>query len=241
LTLRAAQIRWLFFDLGNTLISEEAATGERIRRLVTSFARHDRRFSVEDVRSALMEASAEFAPRLITAAIAKLTDDPDLAELILAGARYPKELEAPYYGAAQTLRALSRRYRIGVIANQSAGAEARLAKWGLAPLISVSLSSAELGLEKPDPAFFRLALSRAECGPGEAVMIGDRLDNDIRPARMQGWKTVRILQGFARFQSPRDEFDQADATVANLKELLPMFQIDRKGSQRTVPSARSRP
>ena len=29
-------------------------------------------------------------------------------------------------------------------------------------------------------------------------MIGDRLENDVRPARLQGWKTIRILQGFAR-------------------------------------------
>jgi ribonucleotide monophosphatase NagD (HAD superfamily) len=54
-------------------------------------------------------------------------------------------------------------------------------------------------------------------------MIGDRLDNDIRPARLQGWKTMRVLQGFAKFQSPRDEFDEADATVAQLMELLPPF------------------
>jgi ribonucleotide monophosphatase NagD (HAD superfamily) len=43
-------------------------------------------------------------------------------------------------------------------------------------------------------------------------MIGDRLDNDIRPARLQRWKTMRVLQGFAKFQSP---------TVAQLMELLP--------------------
>jgi FMN phosphatase YigB (HAD superfamily) len=66
-------------------------------------------------------------------------------------------------------------------------------------------------------------LARAECAPAEAVMIGDRLDNDIRPARLQGWRTVRILQGFARFQSPRDEFDEAEATVANVKEIVPLF------------------
>ena len=29
------------------------------------------------------------------------------------------------------------------------------------------------------------------------------LDNDIRPARLLGRKTIRIAQGFARFQSPR--------------------------------------
>ena len=223
MNLPAAQIRWLFFDLGNTLISEEAATERRISRLVDCFHRHGRRCSVEEVRSALQQASAEFAPRLITAAIAKLTDDLELRRFIEADAGYPKELESPYDGAEQVLRMLSSRYRLGVIANQSAGTEERLSKWGLMPLISICLSSAEVGIEKPDPTIFRLALSHAECAAAEAAMIGDRIDNDIRPARLQGWKTIRILQGFARFHSPRDEFDEADATVAELTELPPLL------------------
>ena len=165
----------------------------------------------------------EFAPRLITRVLERLTDDPDLGRRSLAEARYPKELEAPHDGAEEAVRTLSRRYRIGVIANQSAGTEERLTNWGLMPFVSICLSSAELGLAKPDPAIFRLALSRATCAPAEAVMIGDRLDNDIRPARLQGWWAVRILQGFHQFQSPRDELDKADATVKGLSELLPLF------------------
>jgi len=223
LSFPAAQIRWLFFDVGNTLVSEEAATEVRLRQTVGCLERHGRRCSIEDVRRALQDASAEFAPRRITAAIAKLTDDPDLRRSIEAESRYPKELESPYDGAAQTLRTLSQHYRIGVIANQPAGTAERLARWGLMPFVSICLSSAELALEKPDPAIFRLALSRAKCAPEEAAMIGDRLDNDIRPARLQGWKTIRILQGFAKFQLPRDEFDEADATVTKLMELLPLF------------------
>ena len=82
-------VRWLFFDLGNTLISEEAATDCRIRQLGNSFEQHGRRYSVEEVRCALQKASAEFAPRLITGAIEKLTDDPELRKLIEAEARYP--------------------------------------------------------------------------------------------------------------------------------------------------------
>jgi HAD superfamily hydrolase (TIGR01549 family) len=221
-------VRWLFFDLGNTLISEEAATDCRIRQLGSSFEQHGRRYSVEEVRCALQKASAEFAPRLITGAIEKLTDDPELRKLIEAEARYPKELEAPYEGAEQTLRTLSSRYGIGVIANQSAGTQERLTKWGLMPFISICLSSTEAGREKPDPAIFQLALSRAICRPSQAVMIGDRLDNDVRPARLQGWKTIRIAQGFARFQSPRDSFDEADVTIANVKELVPLFIDSQK-------------
>jgi FMN phosphatase YigB (HAD superfamily) len=91
------------------------------------------------------------------------------------------------------------------------------------PFISACLCSFELGLEKPDPAIFKLALDRAGSAASQAVFIGDRIDNDIRPARLLGWKTIRIAQGFARFQSPRDGLDEADLTLANLEELVPVF------------------
>jgi HAD superfamily hydrolase (TIGR01549 family) len=215
--------RWLFFDLGNTLISEEAATESRIQQLVNSFERYGRRCSVEDVRSAFQQASTEFAPRLITRVIEKLSNDPERHKLILAESRYPKELEAPYEGVEQTLRALSSCYRIGVVANQPLGTVERLTRWGLIPFISLCLSSAEEGFEKPDRAIFELALSRTGCTPSHAVMIGDRLDNDIRPAKLLGWRTIRVTQGFARFQSPRDGWDEADRTVVNVNVLVPDF------------------
>jgi HAD superfamily hydrolase (TIGR01509 family) len=128
-----------------------------------------------------------------------------------------------YEGVDELLRMLSTSYKIGVIANQSVSSTDRLSKWGLMPWISICLCSFELGLEKPDPAIFELALERVRCSASQAVMIGDRIDNDIRPARLLGWKTIRIAQGFARFQSPRDGLDEADLTLANLKELAPLF------------------
>ena len=42
-------------------------------------------------------------------------------------------------------------------------------------------------------------------------------------AALLGWKTIRVAQGFARFQSPRDGLDEADITLANVKLLVPVF------------------
>jgi HAD superfamily hydrolase (TIGR01509 family) len=216
-------VRWLFFDLGNTLISEEAATGCRIQRLVEALARRGRRYSIDEVRSAFEEASAKFAPRPVISVIEKLVDDPGCRRAVAVEAPYPKELEAPYEAAEEVLRMLSTSYKIGVIANQSVSSTERLTKWGLMPFISTCLCSFELGLEKPDPVIFKLALERAGCAASRAVQIGDRVDNDIRPARLLGWKTIRITQGFARFQSPRDSLDEADLTITNLNGLVPVF------------------
>ncbi len=214
------EAHWLLFDLGNTLVSEDAATECRIQRLVEALLRHGRRYSRDKVRSAFEEASATFAPRPVITVIEKLVDDPACRRAVAMEAPYPKELEAPFDEAEDVLRTLSASYKIGVIANQSVSSTERLPKWGLMPYISTCLCSFELGLEKPDPAIFKLALGRAGCAAFQAVIIGDRLDNDIRPARLLGWKTIRVLRGFARFQSPRDMWDEPDLTLLHVRALI---------------------
>jgi HAD superfamily hydrolase (TIGR01549 family) len=214
-------VRWLFFDLGNTLIDEGEAWECRLRLLVEALERHGRHYPAEEVRAALGAAAAEFAPRFIIKAIEKLVDDSECRRKVLVAARYRKELEAPYAATEPVLRALSALYKLGVIANQSVGSTERLTRWGLMPFVSTCLCSAELGLEKPNPAIFTLALERAGCGPFEAVMIGDRLDFDIRPPRLLGWKTIRVAQGFARFQFPRDSWDKPHLTTDSLADVTP--------------------
>ena len=51
--------------------------------------------------------------------------------------------------------------------------------------------------------------------------IGDRLSSDIRPARLLGSKTIRVAQGFAGFQSPRDSCGEPDLTWNDLAEVAP--------------------
>jgi ribonucleotide monophosphatase NagD (HAD superfamily) len=52
-------------------------------------------------------------------------------------------------------------------------------------------------------------------------MIGDRLSSDIRPARLLGSKTIRVAQGFAGFQPPRDSCGEPDLTWNGLAEVAP--------------------
>lgn len=58
--------------------------------------------------------------------------------------------------------------------------------------------SFELGFSKPDPHFFRILTARLEArgiAPAQALMVGDRSDNDIEPARAQGWQTFQVGTG----------------------------------------------
>lgn len=85
------------------------------------------------------------------------------------------------------------------------------------------MASAEAGLAKPDLRIFKLALQKACCLPEEAIMIGDRLDNDIIPAKAIGMHTVWIKQGFAAYQSIPENEEAPDAVIESLTELLPML------------------
>lgn len=76
---------------------------------------------------------------------------------------------------------------------------------------------------KPDPRIFEIALGRADCKAEHAVMIGDRIDNDVVPAKKMGMKTVWIRQGGGGLWLLQGPEQQPDFTVDNLGELVKIF------------------
>lgn len=82
------------------------------------------------------------------------------------------------------LEALKKKgYRLGVISNSNGTVEALLQQAGLAPFLDVILDSGRVGVEKPDPRIFRMALERVGVKPEEAVHIGDLYSVDIVGAK----------------------------------------------------------
>lgn len=199
------QIEWLFFDIGSTLVDESRANEHR---LLDAIAGTD--FSYE-------QAWAQ-AVRLARQNIAH-----PLKRLGLPLTPWHSEDEAVYPQAADCLAALHRRYRIGIIANQSPGTAGRMEQYGLSQYLDLVVASAEEGLEKPDPRIFEIALKRAGCSPDQAVMIGDRLDNDIAPAKRLGLKTIWVRQGFGGMGCPLSEMETPDHSVNGLGDLLELL------------------
>ncbi len=215
-------IDWLFFDMGGTLIDESRQEEAIAQALVAGCARFGLSYTTDDVFTALREGSERYE-QPVPYAIGKLARTGEQAAALRAAGRYLPELEVPFPDAAATLEQLARRYRLGIIANQSSGAEERLRGHGLHRYFSVFALSAELGLHKPDPAIFRAALAAAGCDAMHAAYIGDRLDNDIAPAKALGFATVRVLQGVGRYQVPRSPAYQPDYTIGSLGELISLF------------------
>ena len=216
-------VRWLFFDLGYTLINEDGAAMGRLAQVSDALGQRGIQASPEDLRAALEAASARFDPNPFRSLLLPFTDDEDVIAFVRSSGRYPKELESPYPQTLPLLKRLRGEYKLGVIANQPPRTQERLIQYGMAHYFDVCVSSGDVGISKPDAAIFQLALEQAACAPNESVMIGDRLDNDIRPAKALGFRTVRVLQGPGRFQQPRNAAETPDATAANLDEVSTLF------------------
>lgn len=204
-------IKWLFFDIGSTLVDESRAYEGRLREAA-------------ELANVAYEYVYETAVRFY-----QENKKGDLEAIKLLGVEKPKwrsEDELLYHDAEECLRRLSAQYSIGVIANQSLGAAKRLEEFGILKYIKLVVASAEEGLAKPDRRIFELALDRAGCEPGQSVMIGDRIDNDIVPARKLGMYTIWVKQGLYRYWNVTGEEEKADCEVNSLTEICDMMQAN---------------
>lgn len=194
-------IKWLFFDLGSTLIDETECEEFRIKDLL--------RQSSILTREILNEKYREYTSKNCS----------PYKEIIkkyrLKEVEWPTNLEKLYPGVPSILEHLVKKYHLGVIANQRYGTKQRLEQYGIRKYFDIVISSSELGVSKPSLEIFQNALTSAKCNPEEAYMIGDRLDNDIEPAVKLNLHTIWVRQGL---------FANSNLEIVKLK---PEISIDK--------------
>jgi FMN phosphatase YigB (HAD superfamily) len=202
---------FIFLDMGSTLTNEEPLEDYRIHETLSFLPG----VTYEEFRQKMVyfaqrnQSSYQEACRFF-----QVTPLPWRAELLL---------ETLQPGAVETLKALARRYRLGLIANQPAGTEARLAHYGIRSYFSVIISSTEEGVRKPDPAIYELGLQRAQVRANRAVMVGDRLDNDIIPSIEVGLHAVWIRKGFGGMGDLDLLAKKPDQVIDDIRQLIPLY------------------
>jgi len=109
--------------------------------------------------------------------------------------------------ALGTLR--DRGLRLLAVSNWDCSLPGVLARCGLDGLLDGTVTSAETGAPKPDPAIFAAALERAGCEAGEALHVGDTADEDVAGARAAGIRSLLIdRKGGGGDISSLEEIDQ---------------------------------
>ncbi len=102
---------------------------------------------------------------------------------------------------------------LGVISNADGRVAAALARSGIADAFATIVDSHHVGVEKPDPRIFRIALDACRVAPEESLFVGDLYEIDVVGARAAGIEAVLL--------DPLGRYGPVDcARIAELRDLL---------------------
>jgi FMN phosphatase YigB (HAD superfamily) len=202
----------LFFDVGETLVSEErdlAAWAAWLGVPASTF------FAVLgaiiEARQHHEEVFRWLRPGIDLAAAREERRQAGVPPGFIMDDLYPDTL--PVLRWAQTAG-----FRLGFAGNHSQLTEEFVRTLGLSPAIVGS--SQRWGVAKPDPAFFQRIIDEAGLTPHEIVYIGDRIDNDILPALRIGMGAIFVERGpWGTIQSRWPEARDVHVKIRSLSEL----------------------
>jgi FMN phosphatase YigB (HAD superfamily) len=176
--------RWVVFDVGGVLVDEA--------RLWRGWAAL---LGMEEgaFLAALREGIA--AGKGIGGTVRELAPGLDIRahRARLAALEIPEEgdLYADVRPAFRALRAAG--FAIGIAGNQPAGVAEALAALDLGA--DFVATSAQWGVAKPDARFFARVADATGATPARIAYVGDRLDNDVAPARTAGMRPLFVPRG----------------------------------------------
>ena len=212
--------------MGGTFVDETAAWEDRIRRTAAAneipvyidgtltYGTNDVTRKAERFREEMERAASENLPEYLTA-------------MQRFGIRYKEpwsfQLERLCSGAEEVLKLLHERYNLGVIANQPDNAQQRLEQFGVLKYFDHLTISGEIGYSKPSPTIFRETLHMTGACAEKCFMVGDKLTNDIAPAKALGFHTVWVKREFGGMNRITAPDMNPEFTVESISALPEIF------------------
>lgn len=221
----SSQIQAIFFDAGNTLIFP------RVELLAEDLSAQGYPATSEDFyaaeRSGKAKLDAWLWPQIRSGQVPRIVDrvywEAYLKTLVERLAIPEKDREQVMRRVAEGFRdiqlwsrvlpdtpplleALSAQgYTLGVISNSVGTIADQLGRLDLARHFDAIIDSAIVGVEKPHPEIFRIAVARVGVKPSEAVFVGDTYATDLGGAQLAGLHGVLIdrIGAYPQVDCPR--------------------------------------
>lgn len=220
-------IRAILLDLGGVVFNEDTEYAVWTDLLLAELRRAGVPVSAQEFTATVEEEIIECEPNPWLAAIWRWVR-PDLVTFRAILEKFRAHNEAFQQGlpgvfvrpeAREIIPKLAEQHPLALAANQPPKALELLAEAGLLEFFRWKEISATMGVAKPHPLFFRVILDGLGVKPEEAVMVGDRLDHDIFPARKLGLWAVRVQLGPYARQRGCSPWYQPHACISSLLSL----------------------
>jgi len=213
----------ILFDLDDTLYDLRSYRSERLRRALKPLLTYYPHLDVEALAQAAI-AERVYREQLPDFLRRQGVDhDSLIAEAHTVFCHEWFEQLMLYDDTLHTLQALRPCYKLGLVTNGPAQTQRpKIERFRLAEYLDVLIVSEEVGIAKPDPAIFRLALERLETTPAESLFVGDSPEYDLCGAEAAGMPFI--------WMNPRHEVLPAGvgpplASIERLAELPSLLEV----------------
>ena len=219
------EIKWIFFDVGGVLLVDTKTEGLRKKYLLEVLKSWDKKITLAQIEKIIPKASGMIGKQNDNILAQFITNKTALVaaseQMMIFWKEKVRYTENSFVNpeAKNVLKVLSKNYKLGILANQPMAAKDKLQKAGIDKYFEHFTVSAEHGLEKPDPKFFKAIFKASGANPKESVMIDDNIERGLLPAKTFGMTTVWYNRR-KRNNIPKDKIDY---TIKSLNELLKLF------------------
>lgn len=241
-------IQWIFFDVGNVILNDDPAMAFFYYELDQAIQENGKHVTLDEILAAreysiLIERNGNHYEAVGKRFLDERTWQKVNKKVRRILADRWSEFCPLIPGIVPIIQTLADQFNLGLIANQPGEVIDVLKGHGLLHYFKIHGISQLVGFSKPDLKLFYWTLEKANCKPGETVMIGDRIDNDIRPANSIGMNTLwlklplsqknyqpitafegryfeSLKRASASHSSPQEAGDMPDAMAEDFRTIL---------------------
>lgn len=122
-------------------------------------------------------------------------------------------------GFETELREISSNFKVGIAGQYGVELLKLLEERSILDCFTYRLTQDDFSVTKPDLRFYEQIVEACGVDPKQCIMVGDRIDKDVIPAKLLGMKTILVRVGLHKNQMPRIPFEVPDAELNGVSGL----------------------
>lgn len=211
----------MLLDAGGVILDESEAERVRAEVAVETLRSRVPGYDLDTYWADVNEAVQSHAPRIYRHVIGKYCGS-DAAEFQAVWAAYGARWQEKdpgltlMAGIDGVLRDLSADFSLVIAGQYGKNLLDLLERNDLLRLFLNTLTQDDFKITKPDPRYYEQILARAGRTAEQSIMVGDRIDKDVVPAKVIGMRTIRVRTGIHINQEPRTADELPDADIPDV-------------------------